>query len=442
MEGPYVMLFTPIIPTITVFAQLVVEYGTLSPRGRPALHAALRASALLLVYGGAYLLDRAGVRSLAVYYLLPLAHYASCLILFKESLAQKTFLYFADWGISSFLSSTCAWIASWLAGGDGGEPAIRALIYAAAYLVALPLYLRCLRGRVREMLALFQKGNPLYAAYPVLAFVVFIVLFGPAREPPSAHWFAVMVLFECIVLFSYYLLFSQIHAVVDRVRAEDHLRATERHAQSRRKYYEEVELGLRRQRELLHDTRHHLVAMSSLLERGDHDRLGAYLRGLLEKTGSEYSKRYCANEMANAIIGGYIRIAEEDGIAVSVELDLPESVGIGDFELCTVFGNALENAIEACQRIPESSTGRAARFINLKSRVDKGRLVVRIENSFDSALALEGGRPRSSKGELGGVGLDSIAGVVDRHHGSSSIEASGSTFILSAVLCLEPSPSG
>jgi len=178
------------------------------------------------------------------------------------------------------------------------------------------------------------------------------------------------------------------------------------------------------------------VALASLLRTGEYTSLEAYIEQLLDKTGRQYAKRFCANKMANAIIGGYIKIAEEEGISVSVELDVPEDIGIGDYELCTIFGNTIENAIEACQRIPDESESHARRFINIKSKVDKSRLIIRIENSFDDQLLMDHGELQSSKGSLGGIGLESVRNVIDRYNGSSNYDTEGSTFILSVVLSL------
>jgi two-component system, LytTR family, sensor histidine kinase AgrC len=432
------MLFSPIIPTITLLAQLIIEYGTLTKRHSLLRHAAVRSVSFLFVYGGLYLLNHFGIREYAVYYLLPVAYVFACIHLFKESLSQKIFLYFTNWGITSFLSSLCAWLAFWLAAGTGRETLYRYIIYASSYFLIVPLYMKFFRNRVREMLFLFQKGEPFYAVYPVLTFVVFAILFGPTTKPRSAYWFVMMVLFEGIILFSYYLLFSQIYAVFNRMQAEAHLRTTERYVLLQKKYYEEIDKGVRKQRELLHDTHHHLVAIASLLKEGEYESLEAYIERLLDKTSRQYAKRFCANNMANAIIGGYIRIAEEEGISVSVELDVPEAIGIGDYELCTIFGNTIENAIEACQRITEASNHHARRFINIKSKVDKGRLIIRIENTFDDRLMMDRGELISSKGSLGGIGLESVKNVIERYNGSSSFETEGSTFILSMVLCLHP----
>lgn len=432
-EGSIAMFFTPIIPTITLVSQLFVEYGTLTRRRSAIIHVLARLLSLIVVYGGYWYLNRLGVRRFLDYYLLTIAYLAACLYLFAESPAQKIFMYFTVWGYSSFVSSLCAWTADALAGSGKGIP-LRYALYASAHLLIIPLYFRYARGRVRVILALFEKGKPVYAAYPAIAFVLFTALFGPSTDRASPRWFAVMLLFESFIIFSYYLLFSHFHAIYDRTQAEARVESGTRQASLQRKYYEQFELGLRRQRELLHDARHHLVAIAALQASGKGEASERYVRRLLDDAPAPAPRRFCENDVANAVIGGYIELAEEKGVAVSAEIDLPDSIGIDDYELCTVFGNTIENALEACQRIPEGSALRARRYVDIKSRLEKGRLVIRVENSYANDLDDRDGAFASSKGALGGVGLQSVRSVVERYGGCLSLEPGDGAFRLSAVL--------
>jgi len=46
------MFFSPIIPTITLIAQLIIEYNTLTKRRSTLAHVAVRALSLFIAYGG------------------------------------------------------------------------------------------------------------------------------------------------------------------------------------------------------------------------------------------------------------------------------------------------------------------------------------------------------------------------------------------------------
>ena len=250
-----------------------------------------------------------------------------------------------------------------------------------------------------------------------------------------------MILFEGFVLFAYFLLFIHFESVHDRKEAEERLRETERYMLLQKKYYAEVDRGIRAQRDLLHDIRHHLLVLDSLSKNGNYDELSRYVETLQENYGRRFTKRYCGNVTVNAVLGGYIEIAEEKGISVTTELDIPGNIGIDEFDLCVLFGNSVENAIEACLRIPPESDLFADRALVIKARCEKDRLVVWIGNSCpDDSPEDRDERFPSSKGALGGIGLESVRAVVERNKGCLNCERRGSSFILSAVLCAKPVP--
>jgi two-component system, LytTR family, sensor histidine kinase AgrC len=431
------MLVPLLFSFITLFATCTIEYSTLTMRRRLSTHILVRALAYSL---GAFLyllLRRLGVRHQYVYYFISLVYLLACDYLFSETLSQKIFLFFTDWCFTTFVSALCNWATAWIALESLRVP-LRGGLYLASYFVLLPLYFRHGRRYVREMLGLFEKARPIYAAFPFLAFVLFTVFFGPLNAAESLAQFLTMALFICFILFTYYLFIAHFHTVFSRLQAENNLMNAERQLVLQKKYYAEVEKNLRAQQERLHDTRHHLVALSAMAAAGKLEDLGQYLARLLEQSGRSGAARYCENEVANAVLGGYIAIAREKGIAVSAELDLPQELGIDEYELCTLFGNTLENAIEACQRIPPDSELHPGRYIKLKSRVENGRLVIRIENSFHADPSIEKDSFASSKGARGGIGLESVKAVLYLYQGSWSCRRQGSAFLFSAVLNLRP----
>ncbi len=64
--------------------------------------------------------------------------------------------------------------------------------------------------------------------------------------------------------------------------------------------------------------------------------------------------KYCRNYTVNLILSAYIVKAKNEGIAVETHIDLPENTAVADMDLCVIFANALENAVNACKRIPSA----------------------------------------------------------------------------------------
>lgn len=427
-------LYYPVIPYITLTAQLVFFYQTLETRRPLRLHIIGWLMSNAAVYGGWRLLMYLEVENALCYYLLIVCQVLCFLYLFSGSVAKKLFVYFATWQIATFLSTLCGGIAELLPPGYNEGLMARYILYFCSYLILLPLYIFLARDFVSRHLAMLARDSSLFALYPMLVFVVFSALFSPLAAGVSMEKGIYMVLFETMILFTYYLLFSQIGAVHNRTLTESRLASTEQMVLLQKRYYAQLESNAIQQRSMMHDTRHHLVAITSLGKSGEYAELLRYADDLIEKCDAAVSRRFCQNSAVNAILSGYIERAEQRNLSVSVDMELPENIGINRYDLCTVLGNCLENAIEACQRISPHSPLYHQRYIDIRGRWDNDRLVLRIKNACDTAGS---GHPslESSKGELGGIGLQNVLNVVERHWGSMSTEFGDSCFTLCAVMC-------
>ena len=86
-------------------------------------------------------------------------------------------------------------------------------------------------------------------------------------------------------------------------------------------------------------------------------------------------------------------------------------------DLCVVVGNLMENAVEACERMPE---GR--RFIRVNSGLEHGILTLTVDNSFSGKIRKQGGAFLSSKRPGEGTGISSVVAVAKKHGGNAWFE--------------------
>lgn len=57
------------------------------------------------------------------------------------------------------------------------------------------------------------------------------------------------------------------------------------------------------------------------------------------------------NTALDAILSTKVAIAENKGVAIEKKIQIPENIPIDPIDMCVIFGNALDNAIEACERV-------------------------------------------------------------------------------------------
>lgn len=176
-----------------------------------------------------------------------------------------------------------------------------------------------------------------------------------------------------------------------------------------------------------HDMRHHLNALMELA--GDNPELQQYIQNLTDQI-PQASKAFCENRMVNAILSHYASICRDKGIELKLQMAVPaENANVDDSKLCVVFGNLLENAVEACCRMPE---GR--KYIELNSQMHNGLLIVTMDNSFNGQVRRDGQKFYSSKRDAYGIGLASIRSVALEAQGEAQFEGEGNVFHSSLYL--------
>ena len=175
----------------------------------------------------------------------------------------------------------------------------------------------------------------------------------------------------------------------------------------------------------------HLILIQGMLFQNEIQKaiqyLGQYTKEYQDKIDMiEYSKNY----VINTLIQYYVKKAESSKIDIRCVLREPDNLFIKEADLCVVFGNCLENAIEACLRVPENE-----RYISIRTKVQHKAYIITIDNSFDGVFFEENGRPLSRK-ENGGTGFENIKSIAKKYHGIAEYKAENDIFLMNIVLML------
>jgi len=176
-----------------------------------------------------------------------------------------------------------------------------------------------------------------------------------------------------------------------------------------------------------HDLRHHLSAFQSYINTGETDKLEKYISEYKASLPDDTIMNYCENYAVNSVLIHYISMARNADIKVEIHTELPEKISISDSDLCIVFGNCIENAIEACRRVD------GEKFIKINSMVTGNMLTIVIDNNFDGELTKKGDGFVSKK-HGGGIGVPSVKSVIRKHNGNARFEAKDGVFAASLML--------
>lgn len=193
-----------------------------------------------------------------------------------------------------------------------------------------------------------------------------------------------------------------------------------------RQYYGQLEQNQFEIRKLRHDMVHHLQALTLLSDDARTD----YLNDLLEHPSLKYSTGFCQNQVVNAVINAKMARIKAASIDFHCKLSIPEDIPMEKIDLCTLFANCLDNAIEACEKF--SSALSSIRTISLEARYDKGIFLLQCKNPLPDSLLTEDGKIITSKKDrkMHGIGIPSIREAAGRYHGTVETAVSDGEFIL------------
>lgn len=196
--------------------------------------------------------------------------------------------------------------------------------------------------------------------------------------------------------------------------------------------YQRVLDNMEKTARLRHDWRHHLLSINSFVENADLTGLREYLKVLnLEYQGDD-EVSVCENHVVNAILQHYRSIAGTGGITMTVNAGIQENLPVSDTDLCIVFGNLVENAVEACL----SQTG-GSRRISIKASAEDHQLVLVVQNTCQDGVVFKDGRYYSDKHEGVGIGLSSVERVVEKYNGVMKVDHGKGSFIVQVMLNMD-----
>lgn len=140
------------------------------------------------------------------------------------------------------------------------------------------------------------------------------------------------------------------------------------------------------------------------------------------------------NKILDTILTGKSLYCQQNDIKLTCVADGHLLDFMDILDISSVFGNALDNAIESVGAIEEKEK----KLIHITVCQTKGFVRIKIENCYNRELGFENGLPQTTKADRNyhGYGLKSIKATVKKYSGSVTIEAKDGWFELRILIPL------
>ena len=137
---------------------------------------------------------------------------------------------------------------------------------------------------------------------------------------------------------------------------------------------------------------------------------------------------HTGNGALDAILARKIRLAKEKDIRITCLADGAKLSFIKDIDIYSIFGNILDNALEAAEKLEDKEK----RIISITVEAKGFFVSISVRNYFSGELHVDGGKILTTKEDRlsHGFGILSIQKLVEKYNGSMSLKTKEDIFIL------------
>lgn len=177
--------------------------------------------------------------------------------------------------------------------------------------------------------------------------------------------------------------------------------------------YRTIESSYLEVRSIKHDLKNQIELLNDLIRKHDYEMAGEYMSNLYNSVEQATSVCYTGNSAIDSIInikGGY---AKSKAINFMTKIKVI-NIEFDSVKLCRILGNALDNAIEACELVNSND-----KSICLVMNQDRNKMIIEINNPSPN-VDVHNLTTTKKNAAIHGIGLKSIKQTVTAMNGTMS----------------------
>ncbi len=267
----------------------------------------------------------------------------------------------------------------------------------------------------------------------VSVFAMSNLSFLQVDTPFSSRYGDVVNIIRTMMDFAGVALMYAYHVQRNELRARRELGAMQNVLQNQYQQYRQSKESIDMINYKYHDLKHQIALLRA---ETDAEKRNAFLNHMEEEIQKYEAENKTGNNVVDTILTGKNVTCQKYGIALNCVVDGTLLNFMEVMDICSILGNALDNAIECERKIPEKEK----RLIHVAIFSQKKFLILRFENYFEGKLELKEGIPVTTKKKengFHGYGIKSIKDTVKKYGGAVSISTKDDWFELKILIPLQ-----
>lgn len=183
-----------------------------------------------------------------------------------------------------------------------------------------------------------------------------------------------------------------------------------------------------------HDMNNNLAVVSALMRNKEYGEAENYINALHGRLSSFSPRIVTGDDMLDALISSKLTNIEEKGISFKVSGVIDGGLGWKPIDICAVFANMIDNAVEACERIADGN-----RYIELCFRKTDHQRIITMKNSVSERVdcsQLGDGSHYTSKTDRNrhGFGVKNIKDTLEKNEAMMQLDCNDTEFMTTIIM--------
>ncbi len=185
----------------------------------------------------------------------------------------------------------------------------------------------------------------------------------------------------CLLIAANILIFYVIDRICDHFTTQQNLSVANELLESQRAAYRALCDSQDEVRKTRHDLKNAMIGVLHLLQNGQTEAAKAYIQERCDLLDADKRNLLCYNDIVDAVLYAKKQLADSRGVTMHINVELTSPIQTDAIDFAVLLGNALDNAIEAAQRMPKGN-----REVWLSIITKGGTVAIIIRNPVEKKL--------------------------------------------------------
>ncbi len=187
----------------------------------------------------------------------------------------------------------------------------------------------------------------------------------------------------------------------------------------------------KRNESIRHDIKLHFQLIYDFLKSGHSQNAVSYMEDLGIVRNVNFQEIHTGNLALDATVNAKLSEAKDKSITTQIICQVPSDLKMKEADICSLFGNLLDNAIEGCE-----CSKQAEQSINIILQYKLNRLNCYMQNTARDDIIIEGDSFKSNKDNKDehGIGIYNIKNIVLKYNGICEMSCKNNLFTTSISL--------